>query len=322
MNSVAVAATSREQGQDKACPGCGHRRGERNQGRCLKCGLDFAAHGATGEDISLYAISLAEDNPRWWTMCRWVISASAGRIQHLALMRSSPASRRFAARNLLLFALGVGLVFGASRGWHSIRRPLDESGTITTDPVGRGWLHVASGRTASGGMGLGVQVWWNPAQSIVAGVAGFIGGLIGGWIAVLAVRGIVELAHRAKYRGEQRMSAALGYATAWLVAALPALVILGFWPLSMVGSTGRLTWTPSLTMLLVLAGAVAGLAAVLGWFWTIRLGASAPADTRARVLAAFLVVIPAMLLAVSIGSWIGVNRALNFLFARMNLSFS
>lgn len=289
--------------------------------RCEKCGLDFAAHGATGDDVSLYAQSVEADSPRWWAMCRWVWGAGAGRIQHLALMRSSPASGRFAARNLLLFGFAVGFVLATHHGWHSIRRPLEESGTFAADPAGRGWLHLLSGRTVSGGFGMGVQVWWNPAQSILAGAIGLTSGLIGAWVALLLVRGLVEVAHKPRYRGEQRMSAALSYATAWIVAALPAALLLGLWPLTAVGASGRLPWAPTQLLLLVLAASIAGLAVVFGWFWTVRLGAAAPAETRTRVQAAFLVLIPAVVLAASVGWWKAISRLLEVLFTQMNLNF-
>lgn len=321
MDSVATVATTRGHVQLQTCPGCGYRQDLDERGQCPKCGLDFAAHGATGEDISVYAQSVADDNPRWWAMCRWVWGAGAGRIQHLALMRSSPASRRFAARNLLLLSFALGIVLAAQRGWETIRMPLEESGAVAANPAGSGWLHLVTGRAVSGGFGVGVQVWWNPAQSILAGVAAIISGLLSAWVALLIVRGTVELAHRAKYRGEQRMSAALGYATAWIVAVLPAAALLGLWPLSELGTSGRLPWAPTSMLLLVLAGGLAGLIFVSAWFWAVRLGASAPSDTRTRVLLVFLVVIPAMLVSASVGWWIGMGRLLDFLFTRMNLSF-
>ena len=109
----------------------------------------------------------------------------------------------------------------------------------------------------------------------------------------------------------------------WMLAlmVLSAAALIGLWPLSLLGEAGRWGWAPSEILLFVVAGGIAGVAAMLGWFWLIRLSAAAPADTRGRVFAAFLLIIPAMVAGVTLGWWFGLNRLLAIVFDRLNMSF-
>lgn len=254
-------------------------------------------------------------------MCTWVFRAGAGRISHVALMRASAASRRFARLNLLLLAFAAAFILAAHAGWHVTRRPLDQLGPIVK-PLGRGWLAILFGRHPTPeGIAQGVQVWWNPAQAIIAFGVGLCSAILAGWLLFVLCRAVVELGHRRRYRRQGRMSAAMAYSTAWIVPAFPAGLLIGLWPLSLLGEAGRWGWAPSEILLFVVAGGFAGVAAMFWWFWLIRLSAAAPADTRGRVFAAFLLIIPAMVAGVTLGWWFGLNRLLAIVFDRLNMSF-
>ena len=267
-----------------------------------------------------YAATYEGGAPRWWAMCRWIWGAGASRLSHVALMRASSAARRFAGINVLLLSFAVGLIFATQRGWRIAQSPLGTSSV--RDPQGKGWLEVLSGRlTSRDGIGVEVDLWWNPAQAIIAGAVGLLAALLAGWILLRLARVVIDLAHRSKYRGERRMSAALLYSTAWIVPALPAAVILALWPLAILGAAGRWSWSPSEVAIIAVAGVTAGLAAMMWWFWTIRLGATAPPDTRGRLSTTFVLILPALLIASAVGFWLGLNRLLSIIFDKLNMSF-
>ena len=141
------------------------------------------------------------------------------------------------------------------------------------------------------------------------------------WLLLVLIREGVALAHTAPYRGEQRMTAALLYSSAWWVPALMAVVVCFVRPLPFVGEVSRWAWLPSERGLNLTAGAVAGFAATMWWFWLIRLGATAPAPTRSRVMASCTLGVPLLLAAASVAWWFGLDRLNEFLFVRLQMNF-
>ena len=100
------------------CPVCGHA-GDESRATCRVCGFAFGDLRATSEDTTPYALAYAEGNRAWWRMCRWVWGATTERLKHLALMRSSPASRHFQFVNILLLAFAAIILQAAYTGFDS-----------------------------------------------------------------------------------------------------------------------------------------------------------------------------------------------------------
>ncbi len=306
------------------CPACGQSVDTPEAIRCPLCNFNFGDGRVTGADVTPYANAYAQGHPGWWTMCRWVWFAGSERLKHIALMRTSAAAKRFAWINALWLALGIAGFQSTRIGWHPVGASPVVEPSGSTDPLGRGWLHVAGApRPLPPGQPpqIPVDVWWNPAQAMIAAVFAGIAALLLKWVLMLLIRTGVTLAHSAAYRGEQRMSAAFLYSTAWWIPALGGIVICLLRPLAFIGEVSRGGWYPSNRGLSLLAGAFVGLAATLWWFWLIRLGATAPARTRNRVMAFFTLGIPLLLGGASAAWWVGLEAFHRFLFVRLNMQF-
>jgi hypothetical protein len=237
-------------------------------------------------------------------MCRWVWLAGAGRLKHLAMMRSSAASRAFALHTSLLLALGLAVFQGTRVGWH--RGP---AGVASVRPAGRGWLRATE------------SLWWNPAQAMIAAVIAGVGALVLLWIARRLIGVGIGIAHQRPYRGEWRMSAALLYSTAWGVPALIGAALCLLRPPAFLGDAARWSWAPADQTLRMLAGGIMALSLVGWWVWLIRLGATAPQATRTRVMTFFLLGAPLLFGGVATGWWYGLEWLYERLFVKINLHF-
>ena len=153
--------------------------------------------------------------------------------------------------------------------------------------------------------------------SVIAGLAA----LLLMRLLVLLIRIGIAMAHTAAYRGEQRMTAALLYSTAWWIPALAGIIICLLRPLAFVGEMSKGGCYPTNRGLSLIAGALVGLAATLWWFWLIRLGATAPVRTRGRVMAFCTLGSPLLLAGASLAWWIGLEPFTEFLFVRLDLHF-
>ena len=306
------------------CPACGQRVDSPDVTRCLLCNFNFGDDRVTGADVTPYAQAYAQGNPGWWTMCRWVWSARSERLKHIALMRTSAAAKRFAWINALWLALGIAGFQATRIGWHPVGASPVVEPSGSTNPLGRGWLHVAAApRPLPPGQApqIPVDLWWNPAQTMIASVIAGIAVLLLMWLLIHLIRAGVALAHSVAYRGEQRMSAAFLYSTAWWIPALVGITICLLRPLAFVGQLSRGGWYPTDRGLSLIAGAFVGLAATLWWFWLIRLGATAPARTRNRVMAFFTLGVPLLLAGVSLAWWVGLEKLHEFLIVPLNMQF-
>lgn len=307
------------------CPACGQRIGEGTPERCELCGFDFGVdRTATSDDTTPFADSFSHETPGHRRMWKWVWTAPSGRIKHLALMRTSAAARAFSRRYLILLAAGLGLLLATQYGWQAVSASPGIEATGSIKPQGRGWLHVAATPNpyrATAAPGAPVDLWWNVPQAVVAGVAGFVSGLLLLWLVFTAIRGGVQLAHRSRYRGEGRMTAALHYSTAWGVPLLVAALLLVMRSLSRIGDIVRWGWHPSRSALELAAGLVAGVALIFWWFWLLRLGSAAPADTRSRVEWFLGLGAPVIVAAGAAAWWLGVHYGLTHLFDWWKLRF-
>lgn len=306
------------------CPACGQRIAEGAPEKCELCGFDFGVErAATSDDTTPFAESYTHEHPHHWRMIKWVWTAPAGRIKHLALMRSSAASESFFIRYFLLLAAGLGILLGTEHGWHAVSASgIESAGSLKAR--GQGWLHVAATpppyRMTASPATL-VDLWWNAPQAILAGVAGFVGGLLILWGTFALIRKGVELAHAKRYRGEGRMTAALNYSAAWSVPVLFACVLLLLRPTSQIGEIVHWNWHPSQYSLDMSVGMVAAICFVLWWFWLLRLGWTAPADSRSRVEWFFGLGVPLIVAAGAATWWFGLDSALTHLFASWKLHF-
>ena len=273
--------------------------------RCPLCNFDFRDDRVTGADLTPYAKAYSLGQPGWRRMAEWVWYAGGERLKHLALMRSSAASRQFARLNILLLAGGLALFQATRIGWRWVSDfpAIEETGSV--EPAGEGWIHVAAVPRPfppDQPMEIPVDLWWNPAQMVIAVVAAGLAGLLVLWLGLLLVRAGVRLAHIPPYQGEGRMTAALHYSTAWGIPLCAAALVVGLRPLSYVGVMARWSWCPLQEGFGLAGGVLAAFGAFMWWFWLWRLGASTPARTRGRVIAFFAVGAP-LIVAVAAGTW-------------------
>lgn len=307
------------------CPACGQRLENEDAARCPLCNFAFAFDaGATGGDVTPFAQAYARGESGRRRMCEWIWFAGVGRLKHLALMRASAAARSFARLNLLLFAAVLALVQATHHGWRAVTASAALEPTGSVGPLGQGWLHVAATPNpyrVTQPSSVPVDLWWNPAQAVVAGVCGFLAALLLLWLVHVLMRTGVTHAHHARYRRGQRLTAALLYGTACGLPLLFSAILVALRPIGRIGAIERWSWYPSEYGFEFAAGLIAALDIAFWWFWLIRLGATAPADTRGRVCAFFAVGAPLITAAASAAWWFGLDAALHALFTLWNLHF-
>lgn len=279
----------------------------------------------TGEDGSPYAKALAAGKPRWHRMCEWIWFAAAGRMKHLAMMRRSRASLRFATISLFILSVGLAMVQSAvAPGWRRVTDVASLEPTGSTQPTGNGWVLVASvPRPLSPGHepGMVADLWWNTTQAMLMGIAGFLTGWLLLAVALLLVRVGVTRAHQPSYRSEQRMTAALHYSTAWVVPLFVAVVLWVAQAATWVGEVRGWRWYPPERGLILSAAVVGAFGLVLWWFWLVRMGATAPERTRGRVLAFLAMGAPLIALTAAAGWWFGLNEFRAILCDALRLNF-
>ena len=95
-------------------------------------------NSVTSSDHTPYA-EPGEKKVTWFRMCRYVFTAGNQRLSHLALTRTSPASRRFAWRSILLFSFAVTLFVVCHYGWFELVLDPNQFNP-PLEPEGRGWV--------------------------------------------------------------------------------------------------------------------------------------------------------------------------------------
>ena len=166
-----------------------------------------------------------------------------------------------------------------------------------------------------------VDLWWNPAQAIIA--FGF--SLAIGWIALRLllslIRAGVTAAHRRQYRHELRMTAAIKYSVAWFVPMLLAGCVVAIRPLGFVGESAGWAWQPSDDSLKLVAGVLAGFGATMWWFWFVRLGVGASPSTRGAVTLFYVLGIPLFALGCTVGWWYALRYVTMVLYNGLDLNY-
>lgn len=257
-------------------------------------------------------------------MCQWIYFAGSHRLKHLALMRSSAASRRFAWLMIALSAIALGLLQLSIVGWRGVTAlpAVEPTGSIT--PAGQFWRHIAS-RARPLPLDLAPQTvvdfWWNPGQSIAGFVLGLLGGGLSLWLFLLLMRVGITKSHSLAYRHEQRMSAALHYSLAWLIPLALTCAMMLFFPLTQAGRISGWLGVSAPSALTIAVRVVAAIVLILWWFWLLRLAATAPRDTRRRVVVFIAIGTPTIVTGLAMAWWHGTGVVLQLLFAAMRIDF-
>lgn len=308
----------------RRCPACGQRIAAASVTRCPLCDFEFADDRVTGADVTPYARAYAFGTSGWRRMAEWVWFAGSGRLNHMALMRASAASRQFALVNVLLLSAGVGLLQTTRVGWRWVTDLPAIERTASTKPAGQGWLHLAAAPRPLPPdhlPGQYVDLWWNAAQSVIVLVTAGVAGLILLLLVMSTVRAGVSRAHASRYRGEQRMTAAVHYGTAWGIPVALAALLAGLRPIAYIGMMEQWPWHPPERGFILSAATLAGIGLVMWWFWLVRLGATSPARTRLRVIMFFAAGAPLLLAGGAVGWWYGLDALYPPLFDLLDLAF-
>lgn len=306
------------------CPACGQRLGGENPVSCPLCKFSFGDARLTGDDATPYAHGFSRGAGGWGAMAVWVWLAGAERLKHLALMRASVASRRFARLSVTLVVMGATIALMSQIGWHRSPLFVVDAEAGQAKPVGDGWHHVVGRpRPLSADLpgDVPVDLWWNSFQALLGLGIGLPLVVLASWLTMTLLRAGVTRAHRANYRAEQRMTAGLHYSTAWGVPLFAGLMVMTLIPLARAAEIAGWTWCPPDEGVAVTAAVVGGFALVMWWVWLMRLGATAPAKTRARVLSFFAMGTPLIVAAIAAGWGFGTLALHRLLTSALRLTF-
>jgi hypothetical protein len=286
--------------------------------RCPLCDFELAVEfddaRATGFDVTPYAKAYARGEPGFREMVKWVWLAGWRRLKHIALMRASAASGRFARINLVVLAGAFALFEATQKGWV----------TSSVRPAGRGWLRiVASPRSLPQNHPpeAYVDLWWNITHTVIAVAIVMSVGWLLLWLVTGLIGAGVTWAHKPPYRYEQRMTAAVHYATAWCLPFFAAGIIVALRLISDVGRIAGWKWYPPQLLFEFSAAVVAGFGATLWWFWLFRLSATAPDRTRGRVVAFFALGVPVLVGSAAAGWCYLVEPIYPLLFEKLGVNF-
>lgn len=306
------------------CPGCGQRLSDPAPPRCPLCDLDFGDDRVTDVDTTPYARAYAGEDYGWLAMLNWVWYARTERLKHLALMRSSAASRQFRLINLAILAAMLGVFIMTQAGWRRTFAPPVANVSIEAKPQGDGWRRVSSlPRPLPTDLppDRPVDLWWNPAQFGLALAIGVPGAFVGGFALLTLLRLSFTMAHQKSYRRGGRMTAAVHYSTAWFVPLGISAIILLLLPVTYVADLQRVSWTPPTEYVELAAAVFTAFGLVLWWFWFMRLGATAPPRTRWRVVTMMALAPPLLVIGTAVGWWYGTQWLLNLLIEKLRLGF-
>ncbi len=301
---------------------CGHRLEDGDSTACSLCGFEFKDDHATGVDITPYAKCYARGMSGWRLMLPWIWFCGNGRLKHLAMMRSSSASRRFARINLFLLTVGVGLLEVSRTGWWRSDVPQPVDGTGFSPLVAEGWRRVAMSPSVTGGptgIGSPTELWWNPLHSAVAMVVCWVVAFALCAVFLGLLRAGTMKAYGRAIKSDERMTAALHYGTAWCVPLALAAATAALRPIAFVATVSEWSSCPTDSGFILSAVVLAAFSTAMWWFWLIRLGATAQAKSRIAVVAFFSIGAPAMAAAASVGWWFGIGYVYNPLLRYLGL---
>lgn len=306
------------------CPGCGQLISAPIPQRCHLCGFDFRDDRVTGTDVTPFAKAYSMGAPGWWRMSEWMWFASGGRLKHLALMRASAASRRYALLTTLLLMVGIGLCESTRVGWRWVTPSPDLEPTGSTDPSGEGWIRVVGAARPlppDQPIAEAVDLWWNFPQAVIAVLSAGLTGLLGMWLVLFLIRVGTRRSLIKPHRGEGRTTAAIHYGTAWWIPLFLAAVVVWFRPIGFVGTMAGWRLCPSDRGFVLAAAVPAGFGLIMWWVWLWRLVATIPARMRGLVVVFFVIGVPLIVSAVVTVWWWALPRLYDPLFRAINVQF-
>ena len=92
-------------------------------------------------------------------------------------------------------------------------------------------------------------------------------------------------------------------------------------PIAFMGKMAQWRLYPPERIFMVPAAVVAGLATVGWWFWLVRLGATAPTSTRARVLSFLAIGVPLIVAGAAVAWWVGLDALYEPLLPFLRIQF-
>lgn len=303
------------------CPFCTNPLLNPAQSMCPMCGAILSIPEAVSDDCTPYTDKTRRSYPK---MMWWVLTAGSYRLGHIARMRRSRSSSRFALLSLLQLALACTLWTAPSHGWERIESRGSGLSDEYPQPKGEGWKLIGMApwaRDRVGGAAVLVRLWWNPGLWGITLAITFVATLLVGRFVLWWIRIRSNRALKAPYRDEGRFTAAIDYWT----AHVPPLVLAGlFYGASLLQSLGRirgweLQWPRAVHV--VPAYLIAGLTLFLMCFWLVRMAHTSPPETAARVSRYFGLWAP-LAASTIMGGWlVGRHYALVFLSQCWGMSF-
>lgn len=291
------------------------------ENKCPLCGFALDALEVVSDDSTPYAHA---ETRSYWKMLWWILLAGSYRLSHVARMRRSRSSLRFAWLGVIMLAVASVLIALPGPGWKHIEDRGASYSQGYPQPEGGGWKLVGKASRPPGlptGEPALVRLWWNPGLWAISLAANFAAVLLLGWLLIWWVTVRSNRALLADYRGKQRFTAAIDYCTAHVPILLLAALFEGSSVLHMLGRVGQWSLRWPLLVHTVPAYLISGLGLFLLWFWLLRVAHTAPPATSAGISRYFGLWAP--LAAVLIfGGWaVGRHYGIPHLAAELHMNF-
>ncbi len=300
------------------CPECGCPYPPVPERNCPGCGAENPAYSVTASDTTPFALAPKRDRRARRDMRRWIHVAGTERLNHLALMRRSPASRSFARRHILALATAAALFEMTHAGWHHVIRTPDNTTLLAVEPATDGWIRLSSLDMMPDDYGC-VAVWLNPTRSALAVIPAVIAGLVLAYALTMVMnfgaRGLVGHSHR----HEERLTAALQYSATWGMPLLYASVIALAVPAADAMRASGVPLVPPPVAFHAVASLLAGVAAFMWWFMLVRLAQTMPFAVRLRITTYYALVAPLLIAVLVVGWRYGMDRLFDLLWTLLKL---
>ncbi len=305
----------------KRCPACQRDISAVYAPACPHCNAELPHDHVTSDDTTPFAQTSRRNRQARRIMRRWVYTASGTRLTHLALIRRSPASRAFVRWHLLVLGLAAACAAFSSVGWHRVVRTADNASLLRTSPSGRSWVSVVSGDVSPVTLGL-TSLWWNPVQAAIAVTLSFVSG----WMVACMMIGVLNWSAKRitgiHDRSQERLLGAIHYSTAWCFPAMVGSLVLLALPIRDMIVLAGFRLVPPRGVVEGTAAAIAGLAALMWWFWLTRVASTLPETFRTRSLVYFSLVAPAVCAGLLVGWLMGMQRLFALLWPLFKLTWS